>query len=205
MGEAERQILQMLEEGIVTAEEASNLLTALKPGDTVDTIAGDAVLRHETIADEGPPRPPPNMDRYRRLWLIPLIVAGGSLVLASAGLVLMYQSSENVALLGFLCVWSIFIVALLATAVILLAQRSTWLYLNVEEKDGTRIRFAMPMPLGIVNWGVRMARPFVPKEQRANLEMAAAFATAMKDDPNREPISVDVDDEDGDKVQIYIG
>jgi hypothetical protein len=43
------------------------------------------------------------------------------------------------------------------------------------------------------------------EEGKITAEEADKLLTAMRDDPNREPIIVDVDDEDGDKVEIYIG
>jgi hypothetical protein len=63
----------------------------------------------------------------------------------------------------------------------------------------------MPMPLGLVNWSKKVARPFVPDKQIAHLETANAFVSVMKDDPEATPIVIDVDDEDGDKVQVFIG
>ena len=41
--------------------------------------------------------------------------------------------------------------------------------------------------------------------QAAYLETASAMVTALKDDPEAVPIVIDVDEEDGDKVQIYFG
>jgi hypothetical protein len=86
-----------------------------------------------------------------------------------------------------------------------MARRSTWFYINVEEKDGHHFAFGMPMPLGLVNWSIKVARPFVTDKQAAHLETANAFVSVMKDDPEAAPIMIDVDDEDGDKVQVYIG
>ena len=63
----------------------------------------------------------------------------------------------------------------------------------------------MPMPLGLVDWSVKAARPFVSAKQADHLATASAFVSAMKDDPDASPIIIDVDDDDGDKVQVYIG
>jgi hypothetical protein len=204
MSEAEQRILQMLEDGIISAEEANNLLTALGPGERAELVGGDPVVVRDPASD-GPKGPPPDLKRFRRLWGIPVFIAVGSLILSGLGLVLMYLSARDVAALGFLCVWSIFLLALATTALFLVARRAPWLYVHIEEHEGTRINFAIPVPWGLIGWMVRVSRPFVPAEQMVHLETAAAIAMTMRDNPNADPIIVDVDDEDGDKVQVYIG
>jgi len=88
---------------------------------------------------------------------------------------------------------------------LLLARRAPWLHLRVQEQDGQRFAISLPLPLGLAHWIIAIARNFVPKDQAAHLETADSFVTAMRDDPRREPIIIDVDDDDGDKVEIYIG
>jgi hypothetical protein len=204
MGEAEERILEMLSAGTITAEEAEELLAALGSGDQGEPILG-AVVEPPEIQDAKPHTPPPDLSRFRRWWRIPLFIALGSAIVSGAGLVLMYQSTEQIALLGFMCIWSIFIIALFGSVILLLTRRSTWFYISVDEKDGHSFAFGMPMPLGLVDWSVKVARPFVPDKQAAHLETASAFVSVMKDDPDAAPIIIDVDDEDGDKVQVYIG
>ncbi len=95
--------------------------------------------------------------------------------------------------------------ALLATVLLLMSHRSTWFYLNVEEAGGTRIRFALPLPLSFVDWIVRISRPFMPRRLAPYLDTAATFVKAMRDNPDSEPIMINVDEGTGEKVQIYIG
>lgn len=208
MGQAEQQILQMLSDGIISADEARNLLEALKSQRT-DPIIIDADTTSEDVleGDIITPRstePPPELSRYRRFWLIPFLIAVGSILLSGMGLFLLYQS-VNPAFLGFFCLWPIFIGALLSAAVLILAQRSTWLYLNIEERNGVKIRAAFPLPLSFVKWAVRIARPFVPAEQFMYLQLAASLVDMMQSSPDRDPIAINVDDGNGDRVQIYIG
>lgn len=206
ISQAHDQILKMLEEGKITAEEADKLLTAVGPEQRVGRVAGEAVI---TELDKDEPRmteaEPPDYSRFRGLWRIPFIIATGSLLLSGVGLAFMYQADERVATLGFLCVWSIFLLAFLATLLLLLARRAPWLHLRVQEQGGRRFAISLPLPLGLAHWIIGLARNFVPKEQAAHLETAGTFVSAMRDDPGREPIIIDVDDDDGDKVEIYIG
>lgn len=206
MSEAEDQILKMLEEGRITAEEADRLLTAIGPEQDVSLVAGDAVVTGAQAEEPGAAySDPPDYGRYQGLWRIPFIIAAGSLLLSGLGLAFMYQANEGVAALGFLCVWSIFLLAFVATILLLLARRAPWLHLRVQEQDGRRFAISLPLPLGLAHWIIGFAQNFVPKEQAVHLETADAFVTAMQEDPNREPIIIDVDDDDGDKVEIYIG
>ncbi len=206
MSDAQDQILKMLEEGKITAEEADKLLTAIGPEQRVGQVAGETVVR--ALPEDSPGAAnvrPPDYGRYRGLWRAPFIIAAGSLLLSGVGLAFMYQAEEGVATLGFLCVWSIFLLAFLATILLLLARRAPWLHLRVQEQDGQRFAISLPLPLGLAHWIIGIVRAFVPEKQAGHLETADAFVTAMRDDPNREPIIVDVDDDDGDKVEIYIG
>ena len=79
------------------------------------------------------------------------------------------EAYELLAALGFLCVWSIFLLALQGTIFTLQGQHSAWLYLRVAEKDGDRFAIGMPVPLNLVGWSLRLARPFVPRNQLVHL------------------------------------
>ena len=203
MGEEESRILEMLSNGTITADEAQELLEALASDEpttgTADIIEGDV------IQEAKPHTPPPDLSRFRRWWGIALFVAAGSAFISGFGLVLMYQDRSSIAFFGFLCVWTIFILALFITVILLITRRTTWFYIDVDDADGTHFTFGMPMPLGWVNWLVGIGRPFVPAEQAGYLDTASAFVAAMKNDPDALPIVIDVDEEDGDKVVIYIG
>jgi len=206
MNEAQDQILRMLEEGKITAEEADKLLAVLGPDQGVGTVAGDVVITEEPETGSGQSSyQRPDYSRYQTLWHIPFFIAAGSLLLSGLGLALMYQADERVATLGFLCIWSIFLLAFAATILIVLARQAPWLHIRIQEQGGRRIAISLPLPLRLANRVLRMARYIVPKNQAMHLDTAATFVDAMGDDPNREPIIIEVDDDDGDKVELYIG
>ena len=193
----------MLADGSITADEAHDLLSAVGEsggsGEASDYAMAEPKSESEKIQEIQP-----GLQRFRRLWRVPFYIAVGALLLSGLGLYLMYRSTADVAAIGFLCIWSVFLLALLGTLVALLARRSAWLYLRVEESDGDRFAFGMPMPLNLVGWSLKIAAFFVPKKQLGHLETAAAFVDAMRDDPDADPLFIDVDDED-ERVQIYIG
>ena len=204
MSEAENHILRMLSEGKISAEEADTLLSALEPDRSATIIAGDPVL---TSADAGKTDQivPPDMSRFQQFLRIPVMIAVGSLLLSGLGLAFMYQAAGEVAPIGLLCLWSLFILALLVTLAIFSANRVAWLHVRIHEKGGRRIAIGTPLPLRLANWSLNIARYFVPKEQAVYLQTAAVFVDEMRRNPNQEPIIINIDDDDGDKVQVYIG
>ena len=136
MSEAEDQILKMLEEGKITSEEANKLLAVLGPEQSVGTVAGDVVVTDIPEYDTGETQTEtPDYSRFRRFWRIPFVIAAGSLLLSGLGLAFMYQADERIAALGFLCIWSIFVLAFVATILILLSRRAPWLHVRVQEQD----------------------------------------------------------------------
>lgn len=204
MSEAEDQILNMLSEGKITAEEANTLLSALESDRAAGIIAGDPVLTSQVVSDADQ-NIPPDMSRFQRFLRIPLVIAAGSLLLSGLGLALMYQAAGQVALIGLLCIWSIFILALLVTLTIFFARRAVWLHVRIQEKNGRRIAISLPLPLRLANWVLTIARYYVPKEQAVYLQTAAVFVDEMRRNPDQEPIIINIDDDDGDKVQVFIG
>jgi hypothetical protein len=79
---------------------------------------------------------------------------------------------------------------------------------RVQEKQGRRIAISLPLPLQLASWGVGIARRHADESERYKLEMAASFlAEARQNWQNTaaDPLVINVDDEDGDKIQVYIG
>lgn len=210
MGEAENRILKMLEEGRITAEEADQLLSAIGPGQSTSQVAGDTIIRDAIPSagweEEAGYQPPVELNKFRhRFWRIPFLVALASLVLSTLGLILMYQSAGQVAFIGFLCVWTIFVIAFIVTAFFWLIRNAPWLHVRIQEQNGHRFAISLPFPLNLADWALSIARYFVPRDRSQYLETAATFVEEMKNNPELQPIIVDVDDEDGDRVQVYIG
>ena len=200
MSEERRRVLQMLQDGTISTEQAMDLLDAMEGEEEVTEVSkGD----FDYI-----PEPPPNMNKYRRFWKIPFIVSGVFLLLFGVWLRSIYLSSEGAITFAFICVWTLFMFAGLATLLAFMSRRSTWLHVRVKESQGTRIAISMPLPLRLANWGIGIARGFVDDHTRGHLNMAAEFINAARDtmsEPGSDPLFIDVDDDDGDHVEVYIG
>ena len=88
------------------------------------------------------------------------------------------------------------------------SRMAHWLYVDVREKGGKRITFGLPVPLRFAHWGIGVARNYVDEETRMQLNMAQEMLSAVESDmnqPTSQPVFIEVDDEDGDRVVIYMG
>jgi len=214
MKEERRRILQMLQDGTISADQAMELLQVLDEEGEPEEIEYGGTAEYMATSQEPlqgeilTARTPPNMERYRRFWKIPFVISLVILLLFGLWLRSIYLSSEGAITFGFICVWSFFMLAFLATLLAFFSRRATWLHVRVQEKDGHRIAISLPLPLGLAGWGIKVAHGFVDEKTRGQLDMAEAFLAAAKDElkqPGSGPMTIDVDDDDGDKVQVYIG
>jgi hypothetical protein len=191
MSEEQRQVLQMVQNGVITPEEAAQLLDALNappPARVTEPVFYEA---------------PPDMKHLRRHWEVPFFV--GLILLGVAGLCV--SNVSNTLLL--ICGWSLFALAGMITVIGWLSQWSPWVHVRIRERDGSRIAISLPLPLSLIDELVELSRPLVRRftdaETVENLDTAATLLTAFKGAPLDEPITVEVDEPDGDHVRVYIG
>jgi hypothetical protein len=201
MSNARQQVLQMLQDGKLTAEEAQELLQALEPA---AAEAPQEAIEGEIVE----PVEPPDMDRFRRFWQYPFFISLAVLIGVGLGLRSMYQASEGAITFWFVCVLILFILTFILTALAFMSRSAPWVHVRVKEKSGRKIAISLPLPMGLAQWGINIARNFVPDAERGNLDMAAEFIRSARHDlkgPDTEPFMINVDDEDGDQVQVFIG
>ena len=100
--------------------------------------------------------------------------------------------------------WALFILGLLVMAVGWWLRQARWLSVRVRQRDGPNISLAFPLPLALLAWGVRFAKPFAPQLRETAVD---ELILAMRDElKSGHPLIVDVDDEeDGEQVQVYFG
>ena len=79
-----------------------------------------------------------------------------------------------------------------------------WLSLRVRQSEGPTIALGLPVPLGLTAWGVRVARPFVPRLAETGIEeMILALEDEMYEGG---PILVEVDEGvGGERVHVCLG
>jgi hypothetical protein len=185
MSEERERILRMVEEGKISVVEAGDLLDAL--GNESETADVPAVEHPE--------------GSLKRAWEVPFF--GGLLVALLGGFGLWRQGGRR-SVLG-IGAWVTFFLGLAAAGVGLWSRNVPWLHLRVEEKDGEKINLSFPLPLFLASRFLGAARTYVDEETAAHLESASGFIEALRNDPNGEPFTIQVDEGDGDRVLIYIG
>lgn len=195
-------ILAMVAQGTISADEAETLLAALDaapPSDEAEIVVPPPKKKkRKRKADISP-----DMDRFRRYWEYPFLA--GIIIFGLAG---MCATSTSYGLIAF-CGWSVVVVGALLALIGWGSQWSPWVHIRIREHDGTRIALSLPLPVklfgGLLNVASTIIIRHVDRATADNIEMAASFLALLDDNPSDEPITVDVVDEDGDQVQIFIG
>lgn len=207
MSDSKEHILHMLQNGAISAEEADRLLSA---------VEGDAGLPDAPPVDERLPDEPlpggllpggllPHISDYRTGWRAPFIGAAFMAALSAAKLLdlrgkpgpfnALRRNFHRLAILvgtsgALLSLWS---------------RDARWLHVRVEQADGNRIEISLPVPVQLVGWVLRTARPYVDASTASQFDAAIEMIQAMQaemDRPDGQPIIVDVKDEDN-HVQVY--
>jgi len=205
MGNGKLEVLRRLQAGEIDAEAALGLLREMEPSESDQSGGADAFGAPEVPAEgeviRAAPatavRPPKH---WANFWLYPLAAAGA--LLALGGLVLALVVGFGAARGWQVCGWLPFSLGVLGLLFALWSRSAKWLHVRVKAKEGKRIAISFPVPLTLTAWVLRIAQPFVPQLRDTGAdEMILAFRDAKRD----EPLHVQVDDEDGEQVEIYIG
>ena len=202
--EEQKKILQMVEDGKITAEEGVTLINALEESSVEDEIE---VL--EAVASSGSTYDADEFEqvkaRARRYASIPLGIGIVMTVLASYWMFALTQNANYG--FWFFCAWFPLLLGILLVALSAGGVHSRWVYVDVhqaQEEWPRRITLGLPIPFGLVSWGLRnfghYARDINQVQMDAILEALDASKTL------NEPLIVNVDEGDGgDRVQVYIG
>lgn len=173
----------------------------------VDERGGDTFEDADTGYEKGPRGMPEGVEKWRRWWTIPLWIGVGITVLGGLFMLLAYLGSQ----IGFwfLC-WSVFF-AFGVMVIALSAQSRTarWLHLRVKQKPGERpanIAISFPLPLRLARWLMRIFGHWIPNTGGASAEDIISALDAVDETVSFEnPVYIEVNDEDGEHVEIYIG
>ena len=206
--EERKKILQMVEEGRISADEAANLMRTLEADDAnVETEVFEA---EPGSGFEGSETSAPEFEdvkaRALRFAMIPLWTGVVVAVLSAWGIYAIQQSAG--VNFWFFCLLIPLMLGVLLIAVGTSGPNSKWLYVNVDRRyanDGPRnITIGFPLPLGLTTWFLRTFGHNIHGMNGVNVDgiVEVLNATGTSD----EPFIVNVnDDESGDHVQVYIG
>lgn len=221
-------ILQMIEDGKISAAEGLRLLNAMtgKAAETAGAAAGaetaasagePEVIAGEPAQAESAPtgelgqaaKPSaandPQIKYWRRWWMIPLYIG---VTITIIGALLMYWAIQASGIgFWFLCSWLPFLLGVGIIALAWASRTSRWVHVRVDNAEGKtprRIAISMPVPLKVVAWGLRTFGSRIEALKHTAIdEMLLALEDSATPDA---PIFIDVDQgEKGERVQVYIG
>ncbi|MBI4761712.1 MAG: SHOCT-like domain-containing protein [Chloroflexota bacterium] len=207
--EERKKILQMVEDGKISAEEAVRLMAALEDDDEAGEGTAEAEVEIlESVSGFGRERTAaPEFEqvkqRARRFALIPLWT-GVVVTVVSAWVVYSIQQSAGTNF-WFYCMILPLIFGVLLIA---LGGASRWVYVDVKRKDAKpgdgpkHITLAFPAPLGFLAWLFDTFGHTFKGMDRGRAEGIAQMMQAARE--SNEPFMVHVDDDDA-HVQVYIG
>jgi len=214
----QKQILKMVEDGKITADEAMKLIKAIEEAsaeDEIEVIEPESPLGDDTDQGSGfeagweaESSPGPEFEevkaRARRFAMIPLGIGVVFTVLASYWLFVLVQSSNYG--FWFACAWFPLLLGILLVALSAGGLNARWVYVNVEQEPGEwpqRITLGFPVPLGLLGWLLRNFGHYARDMDRQRVDdILKLLATADA----HGPLIVNVDEGDqGERVQVYIG
>jgi hypothetical protein len=209
--EERQQILKMVADGKISADEAMKLMKALDESSMEMEIIEAAPASssgREAESDSTKPNAPEFEEvarRARRLWQIPLWIGVFITVLSAYWMYTLLNTSNYG--FWFYFAWLPLIFGILMIALFASSRTSRWLYVNVEQAEGEwprNITLGFPIPLGLASWFLRNFGNNIEGLRQANVdEIIDIFSTGIS---SKEPLIVNVDEgEHGDRVQVYIG
>ena len=202
MDQAQIKILQMIQDGAISAEEAEILLAAMDTGVSPDDAAAQAAEAEQPrrAVSETTRRGPPEW--WRGVWPYAM---GGGLVLAGVAVVFTAPIVQGRSHLGWLvCTVPLMIFGTLLAGLTWWSRTARWVHVRVREEN-KRVNISLPLPLRLAALGVRVARPWVPQLRETAVD-EVILSLADMDLEGQEMLVVEVDDaETGEQVEVRIG
>jgi hypothetical protein len=221
------QILEMIENGVITAAEGARLLQALDADDRLEesmeysefSSTGD----DSSSAEPGFSTPagsfgvesgqviedvyPPNFEKWKGYWVIPLWIGVGITIAGSLLMLWVYQTTGFSFWFG--CTWLPFLFGVALIAMAWGSRTARWLHLRVQQEPGEwpqTIAFSFPLPLRFAAWIMRTFGQFIPRVNEIGLDFDQLIQSFEDSTTPDTPFFVEVDEgENGESVQIYIG
>jgi uncharacterized integral membrane protein len=210
---AERKVLDMVEQGQISADEGLRLINAMKK-DGDQSAQNEQVLQTEIAyipspnGESDPPHIPEEemsrMKRLKRWWVLPF---GIGLVITILGAIWMFMGYTSTGFgFGFWLAWIPFLLGIFITAVSFQTNQSVWVHVRVKQRSGhtpERISISMPLPLKLAKWFFSAFGDRIPglKEQPIG-----DISSILKNLSPEEPFYVHVnDDDDDEEVEVFIG
>lgn len=205
------ELLQKVERGEISAEEASRLLEQMQDYQVFEPEQEGSKSYHaagedqdsETLTATGDLR---KFGRFTRWWIIPYTFGVLITALGAFWIYLGWNGGEIT--FGFWIAWLPFISGVAFMALSWRARASHWIHLRVQQQQGRRperFTISMPLPLGIIKWANRTFGHHFPQEVRG-IDLDDFIDSIEESVTSDNPIYVWVDDaKEQQQVEIWIG
>jgi hypothetical protein len=217
------QVLKMIESGKITPEEGLKLMAVLEKDPSVEGVppgkpesgfdsqevpeqAKDINKEYaETSSFETDARISQVKSAVQRLWQIPLWLGIGMTIICASVMYAILQGPGLNFWFYFMVLPLLLVVAMVVAAVG--SRKARWLFVNVRQKPGEKpshIFLGFPLPLKLAAWFLRTFGSWIPDLKKTNMDdVIEILETGFS---GNEPLIVHVDDDDnGERVQVYIG
>jgi len=206
--EERKKILQMVQDGRISAEQAASLMRALDADaesaeadvEVVEAEAGSGYERNDAPEFEEV------KSRARRFAMIPLWIGVFIAVLSAWGIYSVQQSAG--VNFWFFCLMVPLLLGVLLIALGAGGENSKWLYVNVDRRNAQdwprNITLGFPLPLGLTAWFLRNFGQYIHGMEKTNVDEIIQILDATG--KSGAPLIINANDnEDGEHVQVYIG
>jgi hypothetical protein len=204
--DARLRILQRLEDGEITAAQALSQLQA-EAGDTAlaEPPAQPAGVLAAAPGGRSMPTSGVSADElahWRRWWAAPFAL--GLTLAAAGGLLVTWAFSASA--LALVCAALPLALGLLVAALALASRSARWVHLRVRTGQAEwprNITLSFPLPLRFTAWVLRTFGPRIPELKQHGVD-ELILALAENATPET-PLYLDVNQDGGEHVQVYIG
>jgi len=210
---AKRTIMDMVEQGQITAEEGLRLINAMgsqkephevKESDSIVTV--EPVEGNDNVSEPYQPSISPEekhrLNQLKRWWILPF---GVGLLITILGAVWMFNGYTNNGFgWGFWLAWIPFLLGVFILSVSFQTSHSVWVHVRIKQKPGEtpqRIAISLPMPIGLIRW---FLRNFGHRISGLKDQPVSQYADILENLSVEEPFYVHID-EDGEEVEVFIG
>jgi hypothetical protein len=207
--EERKKILQMVEDGKISAEEAAKLMSAFEADKAEAEI--EVFQSEPSSGFEGSAASASEFEdvkaRARQFAMIPLWIGVAIAVLSAWGIYSVQQSAGIN--FWFFCLMFPLLLGVLLIALGAGGQNSKWLYVNVDRRQAhdwpRNITLGFPLPLGLTSWFLRNFGHNIQGMKDTNIDDIIQILDATGKSGEPLIIHAQNDDGDGEHVQVYIG
>lgn len=209
--EERKRILEMVQNGKITADQALTLMKAIEADAAAE--GQEAPFDADSGADAGSRAGPsiaPELEQTaawaRRMAQVPLLVGIVLVVLSAWG---MYSAQQSAGLgFWFYCLSLPLLLGVAATALGAWSRKARWLFVRVQnapdESGPKNIFLGFPLPLDLAGWLLRVFGKYIQGLENTNVDEVVQVLSLSKS--IHEPLIVNVDEgANGERVQVYIG